>query len=87
MIQGAGDIDLLLEQPIRFIPRGGSDAEWPPVGDWTDQDWEQWLREHNKYSYLKHWTDEEISQYLISDRYTYGIGLGKRPGQVDWSRL
>lgn len=75
--------DLLLENPVRFIPPGGPDAEWPEVGDWTDKNWEHWLLEHNKFSFLRQWTDEEVAQYLLTDRYAYGLGFGKVKGQVD----
>lgn len=71
--------DLLLENPVRFRPLNGE--EWPEVPLWTDADWAQWLREHNHYSYLRHWTEEEIHQYLTIDRYAYGLGFGTTPDQ------
>jgi phage terminase large subunit len=77
------DIDLLIEKPVRFIPRAGPDAEWPAVEEWVDADWEQWLLQHNNYPFLKHWTAEEISQYLLVDRFRYGVGFGKQPGKFD----
>lgn len=75
--------DILLDKPVRFIPPQGEDAEWSPVAEWGDKDWEHWLLEHNNYSYLKPWSDEEVAQYLLVDRYKYGLGFGRTPGQVD----
>lgn len=75
--------DLLLDQPVRFIPPGGPDAEWPEVSEWGDKDWECWLLGHNAYPFLRHWTDEEVAQYLLVDRYQYGLGFGRTPGTVD----
>lgn len=75
--------DSLLDIPLRFIPPCGPKSEWPGVDDWTDACWSHWLTEHNKYSYLKHWTPEEITQYLTVDRYQYGLGFGREPGKID----
>lgn len=75
--------DLLLDTPVRFIPPNGPDAEWPEVPEWTDREWEHWLLEHNKYPFLKHWTQEQVDQYLLYDRYTYGLGFGKVKGRID----
>lgn len=74
--------DLLLEMPVCFTPPDGLD-EWPEVSAWTDNQWTHWLLEHNKFPYLRHWTEPEIAQYLNYDRYTYGLGFGKTPGKVD----
>lgn len=76
--------DLLLDNPVRFIPRGGTTAEWPPVEDWTDEDWRQWLGEHNKYTYLRQWSDKEITQYLEFDRYYYGIHFQRHKNEPKW---
>lgn len=73
--------DLLLENPVRFIPPKGSDAEWPEVSEWSRSDWAHWLREHNRFSYLRQWSEPEIEQYLDIDRYKYGLGFGIRAGQ------
>lgn len=73
----------LLDVPLRFIPPSGPDGEWPEVTVWTDKDWEHWLLQHNSYPYLKQWTDDEIAQYLMVDRYKYGVGFGRKPGQID----
>lgn len=73
--------DDLLENPVRFIPPGGSAEEWPEVMAWTREDWAHWLREHNRFSYLQHWSEAAIAQYLDHDRYTYGLGFGTRPNQ------
>lgn len=75
--------DLLLDTPVRFMPPNGPDAEWPEVQDWSDREWEHWLLEHNKYPFLKQWSQEAIDQYLLYDRYTYGLGFGKQKGRVD----
>lgn len=66
--------DLLLDTPIHFLPPAGLD-EWPEVETWTDGHWRHWLKEHNKYKFLRQWTDQEISQYLTTDRYRYGVGV------------
>lgn len=73
-------IDLLLSNPVRFVPPGGPDALWPAVPEWTPDDWAHWLREHNKYSYLKSWSEEEIHQYVQIDRNRYGFGLTQKKG-------
>lgn len=65
--------DLLIDNPVIFTPPNG--VEWPEVPSWTDQEWEHWMREHNKYSFLRSWSEEEIAQYLITDRYKYGLGF------------
>jgi hypothetical protein len=70
--------DLLLDRQLRFIPPSGPDGEWPEVSEWTDAEWDHWLRQHNEYPYLRQWTDAEIAQYLYADRFTYGVGF-KRP--------
>ena len=75
--------DLLLENPVRFVHPDGPDIEWPDVTDWTPKLWAHWLREHNKYPFLRHWTDPEIDQYLFVDRYTYGLGFGRKTGVYD----
>lgn len=67
-------IEVLLENPIRFVPPGGLE-EWPPVEQWADAEWAHWLREHNKYPFLKQWTEAEITQYLTVDRFRYGFGV------------
>lgn len=66
--------DLLEDEPIRFVPPDNLD-EWPPVEEWSDAYWGHWLKEHNKYSFLRQWSDAEIRQYLVYDRYTYGLGF------------
>ena len=71
--------DLLLDTPVRFLPPNGE--EWPEVQLWTPADWTHWLREHNRYAFLKPWTDEAIAQYLYVDRYKYGLGFGTAPNQ------
>lgn len=71
------------EEQLRFIPPTGPDGEWPDVSDWVDATWAHWLREHNKYGYLKPWAEDDIHQYLTRDRYLYGLGLGRQPGVVD----
>lgn len=65
--------DLLLDHPVIFPPLFGD--EWAPVEDWSDKEWEHWLRGHNNYPFLRHWTDEEIAKYLLIDRYRYGVGF------------
>lgn len=75
--------DVLLENPVRFINPDGPDAEWPPVEEWTDRYWESWLKGHNNYPYLRHWTDEEVTQYLLVDRFKYGFGA-KPPGSNEF---
>lgn len=76
--------DIDLEVPLRFMPPGGSTAEWPPVEEWTDADWSQWLTQHNNYSYLKQWTDPEVQQYLQVDRYRYGISFQRHKSEPPW---
>lgn len=76
-------LDTLLKDPVRFIPPGGPDAEWRQTEEWTPAEWSHWLREHNKYSFLKQWTEEEIHQYVHVDRYRYGLGFGRKKGQID----
>lgn len=77
------DIDQLEEQ-LRFIPPGGPDAEWPEVSDWGYAEWAHWLREHNRYSYLRHWSDEQIHHYLTVDRAEYGLGFKRTASQVEY---
>lgn len=67
---------LLEGEALRFTPPVGD--EWPEMSAWTDREWGHWLREHNKYSYLHHWTDEAIHRYLSHDRYAYGLGVKSR---------
>lgn len=67
-------LDFLDGPPIQFLPPPGVD-EWPPVETWTPEQWAHWLREHNKYPFLRQWTDGEITQYLTVDRYKYGLGF------------
>lgn len=75
--------DLLLETPIQFLPPSG--GEWPEVSEWTPIEWGHWLREHNKYPFLKQWSDEEIHQYVYVDRYTYGLGFTPtKGGETKW---
>lgn len=68
--------DLLLDNPVYFPPLPGF-AEWPPVDDWGDAEWQHWLRGHNAYPFLQQWSDEAITQYLMVDRFKYGLGFGK----------
>lgn len=74
--------DLLLEDPVRFIPPAGPDAEWPEVSSWTDEEWGSWLRQHNRYVFLQHWSEESIQQYLNVDRYKYGLGFATKKDQA-----
>lgn len=69
------------EEQIRFVPPDGPDSEWPAVPDWGAREWTHWLLEHNKYSYLRPWTEEQVAQYLQHDRYTYGLGFKPRNGK------
>src|ERR1700681_3410644 len=68
----------LLDNPVRFIPPHGSDAEWPDVVDLTDADWECWLLGHNAYPFLRQWTSEQVAQYLLIDRFKYGLGFRQK---------
>jgi phage terminase large subunit len=77
------DDSVLIDNPVHFLPPNGPGSEWPPVDDWTDAEWGHWLREHNRFSYLKQWTEAEIAQYLTVDRYKYGLGFGRKQGVVD----
>ncbi len=77
-------IDILLDNPVRFVPIDGTDGEWPPVDEWADEHWRHWLGEHNKYSFLKQWSDEAISQYLDHDRYYYGIHFKRHKNEPPW---
>jgi hypothetical protein len=77
-------IDILLDNPVRFIPLDGTEGEWPPVSEWTDAHWRHWLREHNKYSFLRQWTDAEITQYLDYDRFYYGIHFKRHKSEAPW---
>lgn len=77
-------LDLLLDNPIRFVPPGGLHAEWPPVDEWTDGDWRHWLGEHNKYAFLRQWSDAEIDQYLNVDRWKYGISFKRHVSEPPW---
>lgn len=72
------DLDLIINEQLRFIPPNGADTEWPPVPDWTDGEWMSWMLQHNNYPYLRHWTEEEAQQYVRVDRYKYGMGF-RRP--------
>lgn len=74
--------DLLLDTPVRFAPPDRL-VEWPEVSLWTDKHWGHWLREHNKYSFLNQWSEEMIRQYVVVDRYKYGLGFGKTQGKID----
>lgn len=69
--------ELLLEDPIRFIPPSGPDAEWDSVSEWDASTWAHWLREHNKYPFLQHWGEQQIGEYVNRDRYRYGLGFGR----------
>lgn len=60
---------------VCFVPPIGRDG-WPPVADWTPEDWGWWLSQQG-------WTQAEIDQYLNHDRYAYGVGFaptGERAG-------
>jgi hypothetical protein len=82
--QLADSVDILEEHPVRFLPPDGRD-EWHPVQEWSEKDWEHWLLQHNEYPFLKHWTQEEVAQYVYKDRYTYGLGFGTTPnGPKTW---
>lgn len=72
------DLSLILNTPVKFIPPTGPDTEWPPVEEWQDQHWVWWIKGHNAYPFLTHYTDQQIIDYLRRDRYTYGFGLAKR---------
>ena len=63
---------------LRFVPPSGPDSEWNEVDLWTDDEWRHWLRQHNDYPFLKQWTEDEIDQYLLVDRFKYGFGLGRK---------
>lgn len=65
--------DILLDNPVVFRPLHGD--EWPEVGDWMAADWTHWLREHNRYPFLRQWSEPDITQYLQVDRYKYGLGM------------
>lgn len=75
----APDLDHILDDVIRFTPPDGSEAEWPPVPEWTDNDWRHWLRQHNKYPFLRQWDESAIERYIQHDRYYYGLGLKRHP--------
>lgn len=74
--------DILLDDPVRFIPPKGPDAEWDPVPEWTPAMWAHWMREHNRYPFLQHWSEAEIGQYVNIDRFKYGLGF-QRVGQKE----
>jgi phage terminase large subunit len=76
--------DILLDNPVRFIPPDGTDGEWPPVDEWSDAHWRRWLQEHNKYPFLKQWADRDITQYLEHDRYFYGISFKRHKNEPPW---
>lgn len=76
--------NMLVEDPVRFMPPEGPDSEWEPVEQWTDPMWEHWLLEHNKYPFLRQWTHEEIAEYLTVDRYKYGVGIGSKKEGWRW---
>lgn len=76
--------DAIFQIPVRFMPLDGPEGEWPPVEEWSDPHWAHWLREHNKYSYLKQWSDAEITQYLEHDRYFYGISFQRHHTEAPW---
>lgn len=78
------NIDDLLANPIRFIPPGGTTAEWPEVLAWEDEHWAHWLREHNRYSFLRQWPEESIQQYLNVDRWRYGISFRRASDDKPW---
>src|SRR3954465_1756742 len=69
------------DAPLQFTPPRDL-AEWPVVQDWTNEDWAHWLRQHNRYNYVRQWTDEAIVQYLTIDRFKYGLGF-RPPGSTD----
>lgn len=71
-------MDLLLDEPLRFLPPNGT--EWPEVQEWGYAEWSHWLLEHNKYPFLKHWTPADVEQYLQVDRYRYGFGIQPKGG-------
>src|SRR5689334_1777968 len=76
--------DFLAGEPLRFTPLGGPEAEWPPVEEWTDDMWRHWLREHNKYKFLRQWSEAEITQYLDVDRYLYGLSFQRHKTEPPW---
>lgn len=65
--------ELLLEDPVRFIPPNGE--EWTPVDQWTPAEWAHWMRQHNAYPFLTHWSEDDIERYVHVDRYKYGLGF------------
>jgi hypothetical protein len=76
--------DLLLENPVCFTPPNGE--EWPEVPEWSCDEWAHWLRQHNKYPFLKQWSEKDINQYLFVDRFRYGLGFGTKPNQP-WEEM
>lgn len=76
--------DLLLDDPIRFIHPGGTDIEWAPVEEWDDRLWAHWLAQHNKYPFLRQWSDPAIAQYLDVDRWKYGLHLQRSAKEERW---
>jgi phage terminase large subunit len=76
-------LDLHADESVRFLPPDGPDAEWPEVGVWNTKDWAHWLRQHNRFPFLRQWSEEEIQQYLFVDRYRYGLGFGTSRDQAD----
>lgn len=77
-------MDILEDDPVIFTPPLGCEGEWPVVDDWTDLHWEHWLGEHNKYPFLRQWSEQQIAQYLVIDRYKYGLGFKGRDGNKHW---
>lgn len=55
------------EGRVRFVPPD-FDAEWPPVPQWQQRHWRQFLTQHG-------WTIPEVDQYYLYDRFTYGLGF------------
>ncbi len=40
---------------------------------WGQPEWTHWLRGHNAYPFLTPWPEAAITQYVLTDRYRYGI--------------
>lgn len=72
-------VDLRAHTPqVKFTPPKGT-LLWPAVSTWTDLHWKRWLHGH-------HWTAAQITKYLRTDRYRYGLGFtrdGKLAGVAD----
>lgn len=62
------EYDPLDDIQVRFLPPDGR-REWSPVDQWQDADWRHWLGQHDG------WDAARIDQYLLNDRYTYGVGF------------